>query len=303
MGHLGQTMTDVLKAEINAVVPDWTLRWEVHSTPTNYYYDDPGGNNIGPTVFYLEGKNTSQMGVLAAWDRLDEEVHQSLDTDTLCLFRYIEGPSIDDKFFLAARASGAGNTNSGYTFRDAQLGTLWEVSDWQIGVENILGTYDYGTLTLNTWYWVQFRVTGDSTVRLQARMWEYGTPNPAQWDIDVTDSVHVIPGWTGFGTSWNDDIEVDFFSVGTDGDPAQLPLNFPAGAINVISATPTRIHVSGTSHLVFVGEPNKALTWSITVGDGSLATASNQTDSLGSAFNTYFPGTLGDKTIEVTYGT
>jgi len=303
MGHLAQTMFDPFRAEIQGTIPDWTLRWAFATPLNDFWFEESTTNNIGPNILHLEGVNVSGVGVLATWDRLDETVHNDADTDMLVLFRYVEGPSIDDNFFMAARASGLVGAEHGYTLRDAQLFDLWEIADWQVGVENILGSWDPGPLTLNTWYWVQFRVTGEPTVTLKARLWEYGTMNPHKWDLEVTDSVHVLPGWTGFGTGWNDDIEVDWVSVGTDGEPAQMPNFLPQAGLNVITATPTRIHLDGTSHLVFVGEPNKALTWAITAGDGSLDVASNQTDELGRAFNTYFPGTVGDKTIEVTYGT
>jgi len=299
MGHLAQTMTDPLLASVNGAIPDWTPRWAVHGTPQLAYFDTSTTNNIGPNVLYVEGKVATGIGLLLAWDRLDLQVHQSADTDMLVLFQYIEGPDVDDNFIMGARASGAGGSENGYALRDAQSGTEWELSEWSAGVETIIDTWTGPTLVINTWYWAQLRVEGTS---IKGRMWAYGDQNPGTWNLEATDGTHTAVGWTGFGAGFSNDIEVDFVAVGTDGAPAQLPKVLPAGATEV-TATPARVQLSASSHLVFVGEPNKSLGWAITVGDGSLDVASNQTDSLGRAYNTYFPGTEGVKTIEVTYGT
>jgi hypothetical protein len=71
-----------------------------------------------------------------------------------------------------------------------------------------------------------------------------------------------------------------------------------------ISATPLRVHVNGTSLLVFTGEANRTVEWSITVGDGFITVISDQTDDQGQASATYTPGTVDTLiTIEVEYGT
>lgn len=298
MGFLAQTMFDPVRAAVNGVIPDWTQRW---GTPGgDLVFDFPtGSNNVGPNVLFYDA-TPSGVGSFATWDRFNESAHVSADTDSLILFQYLSGPASNDNFWLAARASGGGGTENGYTFRDAQSGTLWEVSEWTAGSETILGSFDPGALSVLTWYWVQLRVIGD---QIKARIWEYGTPNPSGWDVEVTDSVYTVAGWIGFGTSWSDDIEVDFFHVATDGDFAQLPRSVVT-ADPLLTATPLRVPVSGTSFLVFIGESNKSVDWAITAGDGSLNVIDAQTDDQGRAIAVYTPGTVDTLvTVEVTYGT
>lgn len=299
MGHLHQTFFDPLRTAVQAEVPDWITTW---GTPTSesFFRLPTGSNNIGPNVMQFDPANVSGLGPFAVWNRLESDDHKSLDTDMLVLIQWTQGPSADDGFWMAARASGSATSENGYTFRDAQLFDEWEISRWDAGAETILASFDPGHIPGNEWWWFQFRVEGDS---IKARLWKYGDPSPSRWDMEVTDSTYSAQGMTGFGSSWRDSIEVDYISVGTDGDPAQMPTTTIVPGPG-ISATPLRVHVNGTSLLVFTGEAHRTVEWSITVGDGFLTVISDQTDAQGQASATYTPGTVDTLiTIEVEYGT
>jgi len=299
MGIFGQTMYDPLRAALNSEVPDWSM--EFGGADSRITFGLPtGSNNVGPNVMEYDAINASGIGALCKWDRLDLDVHKSADTDMLILFQYLTVTTADDNFYLIARASGSAVSENGYTLRDAQPGTLWEISEWSAGTESILGSFDPGTLTVLTWYWAQLRVTGD---QIKGRVWAHGSPNPHGWGAEATDSTHSAIGFTGFGTSFANDVEVDFVSVGTDGDFAQLPFSTLVPAPGLI-AVPARVQVGGTSLLIFTGAPNIAVEWAVIVGDGTITVIGDQTDDQGQAVASYTPGTVDTNiTIQVTYGT
>jgi hypothetical protein len=300
MGFLAQTFYDPIRAAAQQTIPDWTRRWNGPTDALNF--DLPtGGNNVGPNVLFMDQQNDfGGYSSLATWDRFDEAVHQSADTDMLMLFQYLSGPIADDSFLLACRASGPQGTEDAYVFRDVTVVGELEIAEVSAGTETVLATITGFTLTSLTWYWMQFQVIGD---QLKARIWEYGTQSPHEWMAEVTDGTHTAAGWIGFGSSHGDDTEHDFFHVATDGDFAQMPRTVVVSGPG-ITATPLRVEVGGTSLLVFVGEPNKTVDWSITAGDGFLTVIGEETDDQGQAIATYTPGTVDTLvTIEVTYGT
>jgi hypothetical protein len=300
MGFLAQTFYDPIRAAANEAPPDWTRRW--NGVGDAVYFDLPtGGNNVGPNVLYTEnGNDFGGYSSLLTWDRFDLPEHQSADTDILMLFQYLTGPIADDSFVVVCRASGPQGTEDSYVFRDTSVVGEMEVTEVSAGVESILATLTVPTIVSLTWYWLQFQCIGD---QLKARIWEYGTQSPSNWMAEVTDGTHTAAGWVGFGSSHGDDTEIDFFHVATDGDSAQMPRTIIVQEAG-ISATPLRVEVGGTSLLVFTGEPNKTVDWSIISGDGSLNVIGEETDDQGQAIATYSPGTVDTLvTIQVEYGT
>lgn len=69
-----------------------------------------------------------------------------------------------------------------------------------------------------------------------------------------------------------------------------------------ITAYPSAIHADGTALLVYKGQPNRTVSWSLT-GSGTITPLSNYTDATGSAGAKYTPGEVNDLvTVEVIAG-
>jgi hypothetical protein len=128
----------------------------------------------------------------------------------------------DETFGVLLRGSGSASSEQMY------LAYL----DWSGFGSNFtlrVGRYVSGSFTLiasgNTisytnddWFFVRFRVNGTT---LQARWWTQKEQEPAHWSIDTTDSNVTGVGWTGlFSSQANFNSEVDWISVGTNGDTA-----------------------------------------------------------------------------------
>jgi len=72
----------------------------------------------------------------------------------------------------------------------------------------------------------------------------------------------------------------------------------------MLIVTPHSVYADSTGALITLsGVPNRAVTWSITSGDGTLTPITNFTDTQGTAAALYKPGTAGTSAvIEVQYG-
>jgi hypothetical protein len=283
-------------------LPGWTLRWG-SSLNNLREIREPGDNNIGDTVAFLEDNSpATTQGPLLTFDVFDEAVFQTADTDILILWRPVTSV-LGPYFYVACRASGTAGAENGYLFRQ-DTGAIIRLSEISAGTVSDLASISWTGGTIDTWYWWQFRVVGDE---LKARWWEYGTAAPQQWQMEVTDSTHTAAGWIGWGhDSSSQQIEVDYFNVGLDGEYAQLPPNDPAPALNVVTCTPASVAVDADGFLNFYGAPNVAVSWAITAGGGSIGVIDDETNDAGFAravFDPGSPGTPGTTTIEVTYGT
>jgi hypothetical protein len=67
---------------------------------------------------------------------------------------------------------------------------------------------------------------------------------------------------------------------------------------------PANVYADSTGALVVLqGPPNRAVTWALTAGSGTLTPLTNYTDAQGRAAAVYTPGTVGDHiTVQATYG-
>lgn len=72
--------------------------------------------------------------------------------------------------------------------------------------------------------------------------------------------------------------------------------------MGIIVAYPPTIYADGTSLLVYQGQPNRSVNWTVT-GSGTITPLSNYTDSAGLAGAKYTPGTPNTSVlVEVTAG-
>lgn len=278
---------------------EFTLRWGASQDNLREYRDGADENNVGSTVLFVDnGVQASTQGLLLAYNVYDLAVFATADTDMLVLWR----PRVNllgNSFKLMCRASGAGGAENGYMFR--MSGSTIFISEVTAGTRSDLDSVTWAGNTLDQWEWFQFRVVGDE---LKARTWTYGTTPPVGWNLEVTDSTHTAQGWAGFGHgSSSTEYEIDYMSIGLDGDPALFPTSDPVAAINFVTSQPAQVRTDSHGYLQFFGEPNIAVSWLVSVGDGSITVFDTETDATGLARARYNPGTVGAHTIEVTYGT
>lgn len=72
--------------------------------------------------------------------------------------------------------------------------------------------------------------------------------------------------------------------------------------MGTITAFPQTVYADGTALLVYQGQPNRSVNWTIT-GSGSITALSNATDETGRAGAKYTPGTPNTSVlVEVTAG-
>lgn len=72
--------------------------------------------------------------------------------------------------------------------------------------------------------------------------------------------------------------------------------------MGTLTAYPYNVHADSTALVVYQGEPNRSVSWSL-IGSGTLQPLSSYTDGSGRAGARYIPGNTGETvTIGVTAG-
>lgn len=125
---------------------------------------------------------------------------------------------------IIARGSGSAGTETGWVLQRARDDESFEMV-----------IYDAGSFTIKQasaaaqyvnpdarWVWLRLRLQG---TRAQGRIWADGVQaEPADWQIDVTDSTVAVPGRIGlFGFDANTHLFCDHLAVGVDGAGAPSP--------------------------------------------------------------------------------
>jgi len=95
-----------------------------------------------------------------------------------------------------------------------------------VGSNNTLA-YDSKNFELNNWYWLRLRANGNN---LKAKYWDDGSPEPTNWQMEITDSTH-SSGISGLHTTRNRTTDYSVVGVGTNGSTApKLALVDPPSA-------------------------------------------------------------------------
>lgn len=69
-----------------------------------------------------------------------------------------------------------------------------------------------------------------------------------------------------------------------------------------VKAYPSRVAADATSLVIFSGDPNVSVKWTLT-GSGTLTPGTEHTDAAGQAYAVYTPGIVGETvTITATHG-
>jgi hypothetical protein len=218
---MAQYYTDFSEYALNVQPPDWS---RVSADSFN--------------ISEVQSSSTPSGSVLKLTDSTFGERVFAWDFDGL-------GGSVADCEILSKFREAS--TNTGYLlniFRFQSAGNFYSAG-WGSGRRRIMATIassptilatkapDFSDTTPTPWYWIRSRITGD---QLKLRIWLDGESEPVDWDYEITNSEFTFTGLVGFGnlSGRDNDMEVDIFSVGTNGDTAlsSAPATGPDTPIN-----------------------------------------------------------------------
>lgn len=128
-------------------------------------------------------------------------------------------------FSLWLNGSGAAGTEDGYLVEyELQFGVneQFQLKRYDAGTPTDIGStvvFSGNRPVIDAWYYARFRKNGTA---LQFRVWNEGSAEPTDWLIDQTDSDLDVDGWVGVGVRNQDQFEIDYVGVGTNGDTAPI---------------------------------------------------------------------------------
>lgn len=202
---------------------DWTARWVTANA--NWLTRSKAGTEGGKC---LEHTASSLARHLLTWDALDADADRA-NVEILARVRGIG--SSTELPQLTVRGSGAAAAENGYLIKFDVNSIGYKLQKFVAGVSTDLGTFVNFTMVSSVWYYVRFRVNGTT---LQMRIWRDTEVEPSSWQVTATDSAVSAAGWVGITQqSASNTRDIDWFSVGTNGDTAPLP-----------TSTATQIRVS-----------------------------------------------------------
>jgi hypothetical protein len=153
---------------------------------------------------------------LLAFDSVDSDSGRD-NAEVFARFRS-NGMSLDSQFYLTVRGSGSAATEGGYVFKNNSATSI-SIIKFVSGTATTLATVTVPTMPNDTYLGLRFRVNGTS---LKAKVWNSQIdPEPAAWNIDITDASITGTGYAGIGNNtsfvaqrWDD------VAFGTSGDTA-----------------------------------------------------------------------------------
>ena len=197
---------------------NWTEQW-VTASGTALARAGTAAENIGAK--YLELDSNSVI-YAASWDDVDGDANRD-NVEVLARFTQdVFSTAVDIGFRVFIRGSGAAAAENAYVLSANETDELL-FSKYVAGTSSSLGIFQLGTgyFVANDHYWFRLRANGTS---IKAKVWKDGDNEPTAWTAEVTDSAVTGVGWVGAGSFDTDNIpELDFFSVGTNGDTAPDP--------------------------------------------------------------------------------
>ncbi|RUU93339.1 hypothetical protein EOB59_03280 [Mesorhizobium sp. M7A.F.Ca.MR.176.00.0.0] len=217
---VNQYLTFFSEYTVGAQPSDWTSRW-VAGGFAALVQTVPG--SLGGKA--LRWTKTAANRQALSWNR----VPNTADVEILTRMRAIEAWVINDNLIAPwARGAGAAASEAGY--RSAPGGQtsgtqyVTQMGKYVGGTFTALGVASFGpspNLVVNDWLWTRFRVNGTS---LSRKTWHDGAAEPGAYDETVVDASVAAAGWVGLTqVTTNPDVEIDFFSVGLNGEVAPSP--------------------------------------------------------------------------------
>ncbi len=200
--------TDFSEYSTGSPPSDWTARYEASPVWSVEAATGATGGNV------LAYSGTSNELNLLSWDEIDSDVGRD-DVEIVARVRLTQATSAQVN--LVCRASGTAPFSDSNQYEAGLVDgdDEYRIGKLSPGFSSIASVAE--TVVLDTWYWIRFRVIGTS---LKMKLWLDTESEPGTWGIDTTDSDVTGVGWVGIGAFWDEDMEVDLFGVGTDGDTA-----------------------------------------------------------------------------------
>lgn len=191
---------------------DWTARWT--TTNNTWLTRSKAGAEGGKCLENVASTNAYR---LLTWDALDADANRA-NTDILVRVRSTNAGL--EHYRLMARGSGAAGSETAYCLK--MSGTAMSLERFASGSVFTMGSAYTIPAVNNAWYYARFRVNGTS---LQGKFWKDGDPEP-DWQVSATNSSITAAGWVGvIGWSGVNTRDMDWFSVGTNGDTPLLSIS------------------------------------------------------------------------------
>jgi hypothetical protein len=159
---------------------------------------------------------------MLAWDAIDSDANRD-NVEVLAKVRFTTQAAAGAMMGIAVRASGASGSETFYSCYLSGAGNAGADARPVVGEVNAgttqatIGLVGSQSNAANTWYWLRFRVNGQS---LKARAWADGQTEPAAWGVDDTDATIAAAGYVGFycRDTAADPYDLAYFAVATNGD-------------------------------------------------------------------------------------
>ena len=212
---MAQYFTDFSEYTVDALPSDWTVRYASSSWEVKEVATSPGGK----TLRSLESVSGHQG---CSWDAVDADPDRA-EVEVVAL---IEPLTTATGTLQGAMLRGSGATSGTadcYSFREAFDLRLDRIRS---GSFDLLGWKTKPFAWYDRRVWVRLQMYGTA---LKARHWEDGTNEPADWDIEATDSAFTAPGWVGLINWVQPSFDCHAFGVGTNGDSAPQELVVATG--------------------------------------------------------------------------
>lgn len=209
---------------------DWTVEAPTDAEDNRSFQSDGTGSGIQ----------------MASWDDIDGDANRD---NCEILARWKHTSDVSNTLWLFGRASGSATSEDCYVFTIRSTGnisifrydsgTFNDITDSNINADSLASPVTIFTSDADPsfthhptglWSYARFRINGTgATVTLRGKYWIDGISmvNEPDWwmvEADDTDANRITAaGWVGVGRAGHTGtVDVDYFSVGTNGDTAPL---------------------------------------------------------------------------------
>lgn len=210
--------TDWREYTVNNFPSDWTGRW---------YYATGGDADV---VAYLAG---STGGKVLEFDCTNESYMSAISWDDVGTPSSVEVlakvmPRYEDPLNCSIVLRGGGSIGVDDEGIELRIIPVFGTDKIQVVVRGVSGDdYDAGDDSgpfnfLGNWYWARFIAIGND---IKAKVWKYGTSEPSDWQIEITEPGAPHTGWVGLATQdTNQNFRCDYFGVMLDRSDMPLPI-------------------------------------------------------------------------------
>lgn len=189
---------------------EWTPRWASETADWSVVSGDEYAGEHA-LAFAPDGSERSQNAL--SWDSVGERA----DVEVFDRFRvpsFADGDGAGNHARVHVRSSTGDAGPEGYWVEIKASRDCFRLGKYTDG--EAISLEQFGTPSENTFYSRRFQAVGE---RLRVKVWPATESEPSAWDVELTDGDHA-EGWVGVGSYDSEPVEIDVFSVGTDGESA-----------------------------------------------------------------------------------